>query len=84
METDLKNMGKYLNIIKGEMSEVSFNTWIKVVSLYHSSNTIKISVLMSSSRYIEKRYKDLVINSIYSACSKQYNVEFLTESEIRS
>ena len=38
-------MGKTLNIIKGEMSEVSFNTWIKSRNpISISSNTIKISV----------------------------------------
>ena len=31
METELKGLWeKTLNIIKSEMSEVSFNTWIKV------------------------------------------------------
>ena len=35
METELKELWeKTLNIIKGELTEVSFNTWIKVVSQY--------------------------------------------------
>lgn len=86
METDLKKLWENtLNIIKGEMSEVSFNTWIKSCEpISISSNTIKISVPnVFTQDILEKRYKDLVINSIYSACSKQYNVEFLTESEIQ-
>ena len=86
METDLKKIWENtLNIIKGEMSEVSFNTWIKSCEpISISSNTIKISVPnVFTQDILEKRYKDLVINSIYSACSKQYNVEFLTESEIQ-
>lgn len=46
METDLKKLWENtLNIIKGEMSEVSFNTWIKSCEpISISSNTIKISV----------------------------------------
>ena len=32
---------------------------------------------------MEKRYKDLVINSIEAACSKTYNLEFLIASEIQ-
>ena len=86
METDLKKIWENtLNIIKGEMSEVSFNTWIKSCEpISISSNTIKISVPnVFTQDILEKRYKDLVINSIYSAWSKQYNVEFLTESEIQ-
>ena len=86
METDLKKLWENtLNIIKGEMSEVSFNTWIKSCEpISISSNTIKISVPnVFTQDILEKRYKDLVINSIYSACSKQYDVEFLTESEIQ-
>ena len=86
METDSKKLWENtLNIIKGEMSEVSFNTWIKSCEpISISSNTIKISVPnVFTQDILEKRYKDLVINSIYSACSKQYDVEFLTESEIQ-
>ncbi len=86
METDLKELWENtLNIIKGEMTEVSFNTWIKSCEpISISSNTIIISVPnVFTQDILEKRYKDLVINSIYSACSKQYNVEFVTESEIQ-
>ena len=86
METELKGLWeKTLNIIKSEMSEVSFNTWIKSCEpISISSNTIKISVPNSFTQDIlEKRYKDLVINSIEAACSKLYNVEFLIASELQ-
>ena len=44
--TDLKELWeKTLDIIKGELSEVSFNTWIKSCEpISMSSNIIKISV----------------------------------------
>lgn len=86
MNNDLKSLWeKTLNIIKGEMSEVSFNTWIKSCEpLSISSNTIKISVPNSFTQDIlEKRYKDLVVNSIEAACSKVYNVDFIVASDIQ-
>lgn len=86
METDLKGLWeKTLNIIKGELTEVSFNTWIKSCEpISISSNTIKISVPNSFTQDIlEKRYKDLVINSIEAACSKLYKIEFLIGSELQ-
>ena len=86
METDLRELWeKTLNIIKSELTEVSFNTWIKSCEpLSISSNTIKISVPNSFTQDIlEKRYKDLVINSIEAACSKTYKLEFLIASEIQ-
>lgn len=86
MNNDLQSLwAKTLNIIKGEMSEVSFNTWIKSCEpISISSNTIKISVPNSFTQDIlEKRYKDLVVNSIEAACSKLYNVDFIVASDIQ-
>ncbi|MGG7144985.1 chromosomal replication initiator protein DnaA [Clostridium nigeriense] len=86
MNNDLKSLWeKTLNIIKGEMSEVSFNTWIKSCEpISISSNTIKISVPNSFTQDIlEKRYKDLVVNSIEAACSKLYGVDFIVASDIQ-
>ena len=87
METDLNELWeKTLSIIKGEMSEVSFNTWIKSCKpISISSNTIQISVPNSFTQDIlEKRYKDLVANSIKVVCSKLYKIEFLISSDINS
>lgn len=86
METDLKELWqKTLNIIKSEMSEVSFNTWIKSCEpISISSDTIKISVPNSFTQDIlDKRYKDLVANSIKAICSKLYKVEFLIASDLK-
>ena len=47
-----------------------------------SSDTIKISVPNSFTQDIlDKRYKDLVANSIKAVCSKLYNIEFVIASE---
>lgn len=84
MDADLKNLWeKTLDIIKSELSEVSFNTWIKSCEpLSISSDTLKISVPNSFTQDIlDKRYKDLVVNSIKAVCSKQYKIEFIIMSD---
>lgn len=87
MDADLKKLwDQTLTIIKAEMSEVSFNTWIKSCEPISISNDIiRISVPNSFTQDIlEKRYKDLVANSIKSICSKLYKIEFLIASDIKS
>jgi len=84
MDADLKNLwDKTLDIIKSELSEVSFNTWIKSCEpMSISSDTIKISVPNSFTQDIlDKRYKDLVVNSIKAVCSKLYKIEFIIMSD---
>ena len=84
MDADLKNLwDKTLDIIKSELSEVSFNTWIKSCEpISISSDTIKISVPNSFTQDIlDKRYKDLVVNSIKAVCSKLYKIEFIIMSD---
>ena len=84
MDTNLNNLWeKTLNIIKSELSEVSFNTWIKSCQPISMSNTsIKISVPNSFTQDIlNKRYKDLVANSIKAVCSKLYDIEFVILSD---
>ncbi len=85
MDADLKNLwSKTLEIIKGELSEVSYNTWIKSCEpLSIENNTIKIGVPNSFTQDIlDKRYKVLVANSIKAACSKLYNIEFIITSDV--
>jgi len=84
MDSDLKNLwDKTLDIIKSELSEVSFNTWIKSCEpISISSDTLKISVPNSFTQDIlDKRYKDLVVNSIKAVCSKSYQIEFIIMSD---
>ena len=84
MDADLKNIwAKTLETIKSELSEVSFNTWIKSCEpISISSDTITISVPNSFTQDIlDKRYKDLVANSIEVVCSKLYKIEFVIASE---
>lgn len=77
---------KTMNIIKGELSEVSFNTWIKSItplSLY--GNNIKLCVPNNFTKEIlEARYKDLIFNALKMLTSKQFNIEFLIGEELTS
>ena len=85
MDANLQDLWeKTLDVLKNEMSEVSFNTWMKSCSpISISEDTIKISVPNAFTRDIlNNRYKDLVANSIQGICSKLYKLEFLISSEV--
>ena len=85
MDANLQDLWEQtLNVLKNEMSEVSFNTWMKSCDpISISEDTIKISVPNSFTRDIlNNRYKDLVANSIQGICSKLYKLEFLICSEV--
>lgn len=77
---------KTMNIIKGELSEVSFNTWIKSITpLNLSGNNIKLCVPNNFTKEIlEARYKDLIFNALKMLTSKQFNIEFLIGEELIS
>ncbi|MBV7275772.1 chromosomal replication initiator protein DnaA [Clostridium thailandense] len=74
---------KTLNIIKGELTEVSFNTWIKsIIPLSIDDDLIKLSVPNDFTKGIlSSRYKDLIVNALKLITSKKYNVEFFILSE---
>ncbi|WP_027633279.1 chromosomal replication initiator protein DnaA [Clostridium hydrogeniformans] len=84
MDTQLKEIWeKTLNILKGELTEVSFNTWIKSATpLSFTNDTIRLGVPNNFTKDIlEGRYKDLLQNAIKLICSKKYNLEFVILSE---
>lgn len=84
MDVQLKNLWeKTLNIIKGELTEVSFNTWIKSITpLSLSDSTLKLGVPNNFTRDIlDNRYKDLIINAVKLITSKLYSIEFSIQSE---
>ena len=84
MDADLKDLwAKTLEIIKSELSEVSFNTWIKSCEpISISDDVLKISVPNSFTQDIlNKRYKVLVANSIKAVCSKLYQIDFVILSD---
>ncbi|WP_061996628.1 chromosomal replication initiator protein DnaA [Clostridium sp. ATCC 25772] len=74
---------KTLIILKEELTEVSFNTWIKSIEPISLENiALKLGVPNNFTKDIlENRYKDLIINSIKSVSNKTYNVDFFVVSE---
>ncbi len=74
---------KTLNIIKGELTEVSFNTWIRsIIPISVDDNTIQLEVPNDFTRGIlESRYRDLIVNAIKLITSKKYSIVFLIASE---
>ncbi|WP_026883402.1 chromosomal replication initiator protein DnaA [Clostridium akagii] len=74
---------KTLNIIKGELTEVSFNTWIKSISpLSIDNNYIRLGVPNQFTKEIlESRYKDLLSNAVKLITTKKYSLIFNILSE---
>ncbi|KAJ49569.1 chromosomal replication initiator protein [Clostridium tetanomorphum] len=84
MSTQLKDIWeKTLNIVKGELTEVSFNTWIKSITPMKIENdTLFLCVPNDFTKGIlDSRYKDLIINALKLITSKKYNIEFFIASE---
>ncbi|MFL0248556.1 chromosomal replication initiator protein DnaA [Candidatus Clostridium stratigraminis] len=84
MDGGLKELWeKTLNIMKEELTEVSFNTWIKSsIPLSLSNNTLKLGVPNNFTKEIlETRYKDLLINALNVDSTKNYNIELVIASE---
>ncbi|HSN57918.1 MAG TPA: chromosomal replication initiator protein DnaA [Clostridiaceae bacterium] len=74
---------KTINILKGEITEVSFNTWIKSITpLSMDNSTIRLGVPNDFTKGIlSTRYKTLIENSLKMITSKKYNAEFVIASE---
>lgn len=84
MEVQLKEIwDKTVNLIKGELTEVSFNTWIKSITPISSEGSLlKLGVPNNFTKDIlENRYRDLIINSIKVLTSKEYDIEFIILSQ---
>ncbi|KGO14688.1 chromosomal replication initiator protein DnaA [Clostridium botulinum] len=74
---------KAINIIKGELTEVSFNTWIKSINpISLENNSLKLAVPNDFTKGIlESRYKDLIVNALKLLTSKKYNIDFIVTTE---
>lgn len=85
MDAQLNNLWEQaLNIIKGEISEISFNTWIKSCTpISISDNILKLSVPNEFTKGIlDTRYKDLLIQALKIVTSKKFKIEFYLESDL--
>lgn len=84
MNTKVKELWeKTLNTLKGELTEVSFNTWIKSIEpISLEDSNLRLGVPNNFTKDIlENRYKDLIINSVKSVSNRTYNINFLIISE---
>lgn len=72
-----------LNVIKSELTEVSFNTWIKSITpMSKTDYLIRLGVPNNFTKDILLgRYKDLIINSIQAISSKTYALEFIVVTD---
>ena len=85
MDAQLNNLWEQaLNIIKGEISEISFNTWIKSCTpISISDNILKLSVPNEFTKGIlDTRYKDLLIQALKIVTSRKFKIEFYLEADL--
>jgi chromosomal replication initiator protein len=74
---------KTLNIIKAELTEVSFNTWLKSIEpLVIDGNNLVLGVPNDFTKGIlEARYQTLILNALKLVTSKKYSMEFVLNNE---
>lgn len=74
---------KTLTIIKAELTEVGFNTWIKCIEpIKLSQDAIFLSVPNDFTKGIlEARYRDLISNALKLVSSKKYEIKFILSSD---
>jgi chromosomal replication initiator protein len=74
---------KTLDLLRSELTEISYNTWIKSIEpLSLSSSTIDLAVPAEFNKGIlESRYSDLIKNALSQATSRQYKINFVISSQ---
>jgi len=76
-------MAKTLGLLKNELTEISFNTWIKTIDpLSLTGNTINLAVPAEFNKGIlESRYQTLIKNAIKQVTFKEYEIAFIVPSQ---
>jgi len=74
---------KTLDLLKLELTEISFNTWIKTIEpVSMSSNSIVLCVPAEFNKGIlESRYSTLIKNAIKQISSKEYEINFVLPNQ---
>lgn len=72
-----------LNLLKNELTEISFNTWIKTIDpISLNSNSINLAVPAEFNKGIlESRYQALIKNAIKQVTFKEYSINFVVPSQ---
>ncbi|ABN53573.1 MAG TPA: chromosomal replication initiator protein DnaA [Hungateiclostridium thermocellum] len=84
MNTQLNEIWqKTLGLLKNELTEISFNTWIKTIDpLSLTGNTINLAVPAEFNKGIlESRYQTLIKNAIKQVTFKEYEIAFIVPSQ---
>lgn len=84
MEVDLEELWlSSLDIIKTELTEVSFNTWLKTIEpMSINDNRIMLGAPNEFTKSIlEARYLTLIQNAVNQVSSKNYDISFLIPGE---
>jgi chromosomal replication initiator protein len=72
-----------LELLKNELTEISFNTWIKTIEpVSLSANSITLGAPAEFNKGIlESRYLALIKNAVKQVTSKEYNILFVIPSQ---
>lgn len=84
MNTQLSDLWqRTMNLLKTELTEISFNTWIKTIEpISLTSNTITLGVPAEFNKGIlESRYMTLIKNAMRQITSRDYNINFIIPSQ---
>jgi chromosomal replication initiator protein len=87
MPKSLENLwGEAFDLLKGEMTEISLNTWVKPIKpLEIRENTIFFEVQLEFTKnMLERRYYDLIKNALLSASGREFDIEFLLPSDVQT
>jgi chromosomal replication initiator protein len=74
---------KTLDLLKTELTEISFNTWIKTIEpVSIDSNSINLGVPAEFNKGIlESRYSILIQNALKQVTYKEYRINFVIPSQ---
>jgi len=84
MNSQLANLWqKTLDLLKIELTEISFNTWIKTIEpLSLNANSIDLRVPAEFNKGIlESRYSTLIKNALKQVSSKEYAINFVLPNQ---
>ncbi|HLR21683.1 MAG TPA: chromosomal replication initiator protein DnaA [Tissierellaceae bacterium] len=84
MSSNLDNIwNKVLDIIKVELTEVSYNTWLKTITpISISNNSIVLAAPNDFTKGIlEGRYLNLIQNAIKEVTKEEYSIQFIIPGE---
>jgi len=75
--------GKTLNLLKNELTEISFNTWIKTIKpLSIEGSHFELGVPAEFNKGIlESRYSNLIQNAVSQVSSKEYSINFVIANQ---